>query len=320
MAVLINRVVCSYDGDRRLTSSRAWSGIVKTIRTEVLDIAYEEGGPQTGSLVLLLHGWPDAPRGWRAVAQQLHAKGWRTIAPYLRGTGPTSFLSNETPRVGAGVALAQDAIDLVNSLGIDRFAVVGHDWGARAAYTLAVLFPERITTVSALALAYQPQGLFKIPSFDQARRFWYQWFLCVEGGIGKVRDDQVGFARIQWETWSPTGWLDETEFRKTAESFSNPDWVSITANAYRSRWLKGEAWDSRYDALQRKLLEVRALSTPTLMIQGEADFCDAPSESEGLEAYFTGRYQRVLLDGIGHFPHREAPDAVATAIHRHLAT
>ena len=62
------------------------------------------------------------------------------------------------------------------------------------------------------------------------------------------------------------------------------------------------------------------LSTPTLMIQGESDFCDAPSESEGLEAYFTGRYQRALLDGIGHFPHREAPDAVATAILLHLDT
>jgi pimeloyl-ACP methyl ester carboxylesterase len=56
------------------------------------------------------------------------------------------------------------------------------------------------------------------------------------------------------------------------------------------------------------------------MIQGESDFCDAPSESEGLEAYFTGRYQRVLLDGIGHFPHREAADVVATGILRHLAT
>lgn len=66
---------------------------------------------------------------------------------------------------------------------MDRFAVVGHDWGARAAYTLAAIFPHRITTVIALALAYQPRGLFKIPSFDQTRRFWYQWFLCVDGGL-----------------------------------------------------------------------------------------------------------------------------------------
>src|SRR5436853_7246544 len=55
-------------------------------------------------------------------------------------------------------------------------------------------------------------------------------------------------------------------------------------------WLKGEAWDSRHDSRQQKLQEVRVLSTPTLMIQGESDFCDAPSESDGLEAYFTGRY------------------------------
>jgi pimeloyl-ACP methyl ester carboxylesterase len=291
---------------------------VRTIRTPLLEIAYEEGGPPTGGLVLLLHGWPDAPRGWSAMTQRLHTEGWHTVAPYLRGTGPTKFLSDETPRIGAGVALAQDAIDLVDGLGIDRFAVVGHDWGARAAYTLATLFPERITSVSALALAYQPRGLFKIPSFEQARRFWYQWFLCVEGGRAKVHDDPVGFARIQWATWSPAGWADETEFSETAESFSNPDWVNITANAYRSRWVKGEAWDSRYDSLQRKLQEVEALSTPTLMIQGASDFCDPPSESEGLEPYFTGRYERLLLDGIGHFPHREAPDAVATAILRHL--
>jgi pimeloyl-ACP methyl ester carboxylesterase len=54
------------------------------------------------------------------------------------------------------------------------------------------------------------------------------------------------------------------------------------------------------------------------MIQGKSDFEDAPSESEGMEAYFRGSYHRVLLGGIGHFPHREAPDAVATGILRQL--
>jgi pimeloyl-ACP methyl ester carboxylesterase len=122
-------------------------------------------------------------------------KGLRTIAPYLRGSGPTRFLSPETHRVGAGVALAQDAIDLADQLRLDSFAV-GHDWGARVAYSLAVLFPERIRSVTALALAFQPRALFHIPSFDQARRFWYQWFLCVNGGIAKVHEDPVGFARV----------------------------------------------------------------------------------------------------------------------------
>lgn len=230
-----------------------------------------------------------------------------TIAPYLRGSGPTRFLSNETPRVGAGVPLAQDAIDLADQLGVGQFAVVGHDWGARAAYTLAVLFPERVTNITALALAFQPRGLCKIPRFDQARRLWYQWFLCVDGGLAKVQHDPLGFARTPWDTWSPGGWLDEAEFSQTAKSFLNPDWVAIASNACRSRWRDGEAWDSRYDPLQRRLGEVGTISTPTLSIHGMSDFCDAANESEGLEAHFTVRYQRVLLDSVGHFPPREAP-------------
>jgi pimeloyl-ACP methyl ester carboxylesterase len=291
---------------------------MRTVRSDVLEIAFEEGGPNDGRPVLLLHGWPDAPRGWNAIANHLHKNGWRTIAPYLRGSGPTRFLSENSPRVGSGIALAQDAIDLANEHGLSRFAVVGHDWGARAAYMLAVLFPERITSVTALALAYQPRNLFTVPSFDQARRFWYQWFLCVEGGAASVSADPVGFARIQWETWGPPGWFAEPEFIRTAKSFLNPDWATITLNAYRARWREGEAWDSRYDALQQKLHGRDKISVPTLMIQGASDFCDAPSESEGLDSYFTGGYRRLLLEGIGHFPHREAPVVAATAILRHL--
>jgi pimeloyl-ACP methyl ester carboxylesterase len=216
------------------------------------------------------------------------------------------------------VALAQDALDLADALSLERFAVLGHDWGAREAYILAALFPERVMAIAALALAYQPRGTFSVPAFGQSRRFWYQWFMCTGGGATAVRKDPIGFARIQWETWSPPGWFDDAEFARTAESFSSPDWAAITLNAYRARWLPGEAWDSQYDALQKRLDEVEYLPTPTLMIQGLSDYCDAPDESEGLEAFFTGGYRRVVLENVGHFPHREAPGPVAEAVLRHF--
>jgi pimeloyl-ACP methyl ester carboxylesterase len=288
------------------------------IRTDILEIAFEEGGPPDGIPVLLLHGWPDSPRGWNEVSRRLQAEGYRTIAPYLRGSTPTKFLSKDIPRVGAGVALAQDAMDLTDALGIDNFAVLGHDWGAREAYMLAALFPERVMAIAALALAYQPRGKFNVPSFDQSRRFWYQWFMCTDGGAAAVRKDPIGFARIQWETWSPSGWFDTAEFARTAESFSSPDWAAITLNAYRARWLQGEAWDSRYDALQNRLGEVEYVATPTLIIQGLSDYCDSPDESEGLDAFFTGGYRRVALESVGHFPHREAPGLVADAVLDHF--
>jgi pimeloyl-ACP methyl ester carboxylesterase len=292
---------------------------MRTVSTELLEIAFEEDSPEEGSPVFLLHGWPDAPCGWDGVARGLRMAGWRTIVPYLRGSGETRFRNRDTPRVGAAVALAQDAIDLADKLGVERFAVVGHDWGARVAYVLAALFPERITALAALALGYQPRGLFKVPGFEQSRRFWYQWFLCLDGGVERVHEDAVGFARIQWETWSPQGWFNEAEFAETAKSFRNSDWVQITRNAYRSRWCEGEAWDSRYDAVQKRLGEIEVISRPTLMIQGAADLCDAPSESEGQDGYFTGGYERLLLEGVGHFPHREATNAVTDAVIRHLS-
>jgi pimeloyl-ACP methyl ester carboxylesterase len=287
------------------------------ISTDLLEISYDVAGPEEGRPVLLLHGWPDSPRTWRALAPRLNAQGWRTVAPYLRGFAPTRYLSSDTLRVAQAVALAQDAIDLVDRLGWNRFAVVGHDWGARIAYTLAALFPERLTRIVALSLAYHPRGAFEVPPFSQARRFWYQWFMALDQGAAAIRRDPVGFARIQWETWSPPGWFDEAEFAATAESFTGPDWAAVTLSSYRSRW-GDEPFDARYAVLQRRLAMIETLATPALMIQGGADYCTEPASSEGRERFFTGDYRRLVLEGVGHFPSREAPEAVAEAVLRHL--
>jgi pimeloyl-ACP methyl ester carboxylesterase len=289
------------------------------LKTQLLSIAYEAGGPAGGYPVFLLHGWPDVPAGWANVARTLEHGGYRTIAPYLRGFHPTEFLSANTPRFAGAVAMAQDVIDLANLVGVERFAVVGHDWGARIAYTLAALFPERVSSISALALAYQPRAEFHLGTFVQSKHFWYQFFQCTDAGANAVRADPIGFARIQWETWSPEGWFNEKDFVAASEAFRNPDWAEITLNAYRSRYLPGEVVDHRYDELQEKLRNIVQIRIPALMFQGASDFCDLPSASEGRERYFLNGYTRVLLSGVGHFPHREAPNEVGSGVLRFLS-
>ena len=143
--------------------------------------------------------------------------------------------------------------------------------------------------------------------------------MYLDAGVRAIENDPISFARIQWDTWSPPGWFDEEEFDATAQSFKNPDWLAITLHAYRSRFLSDEPRDPRYDRLARRLADVECLEIATLMIQGADDRCDEPAGSEGMERYFTGGYRRVVLDGVGHFPHREAPDAVAHHIHEHLS-
>jgi pimeloyl-ACP methyl ester carboxylesterase len=246
---------------------------IRTIRTELLEIAFEEGGPEDGPAVLVLHGWPDAPRGWDADTDEI--RSGKSAAKGIRCSG--------TPVVPDKQQTGQ---------------APAHFCPRRRLGLVPVLRLRRTRSIW--------------------RTHWYQWFLCVDGGAEKVRDDPAGFARIQWETWSPAGWFDDAEFARTAESFSNPDWVSITLNAYRARWRDGEVRDSRYEDWQRRLQQVELISTPTLMIQGMDDRCDPPNESEGQERYFVGGYRRVLLDGVGHFPHREAPGIVADAIVNHL--
>jgi pimeloyl-ACP methyl ester carboxylesterase len=156
-----------------------------------------------------------------------------------------------------------------------------------------------------------------MPGFEQARAFWYQWLMYVDDGAEAIRRDPVGFARMQWDTWSPPGWFDDDEFAATAQGFCDPDWAAVTLSAYRARFRADEPRDARYDALRRRLDGVEFIDVPTLMIQGGADQCDEPQASEGLDQYFD-TYRRVVLDGVGHFPHREAPAAVTALVREQL--
>src|SRR5436190_16021892 len=116
---------------------------INHVRTPSLDIAYEESGPADGIPVILLHGFPYDPRCYDEVVPLLVAEGCRALVPYLRGYGPTKFLSPETPRSGQQAALGNDLKEFMDALGITSAALAGYDWGGRAACIVAALWPER---------------------------------------------------------------------------------------------------------------------------------------------------------------------------------
>ena len=118
--------------------------ILQRVRTGTLEIACEVAGPADGVPAILLHGWPYDPRTYDAMVAPLAAAGCRTVVPYLRGFGPTRFLSDRTPRSGQQAALGHDLIELMNALSIERAVLVGYDWGGRGACIVAALWPERV--------------------------------------------------------------------------------------------------------------------------------------------------------------------------------
>ena len=116
------------------SASSAGFGALQPVRTSLLDIAYAEVGPADGTPVLLVHGWPYDIHTYADVAQILGAQGYRVLVPYLRGYGATRFLSDTTSRNGQQAALAVDALDFLDALGIGRAVIGGCDWahGRRA--------------------------------------------------------------------------------------------------------------------------------------------------------------------------------------------
>jgi pimeloyl-ACP methyl ester carboxylesterase len=100
---------------------------LKTIQTKVLEFAFLDEGAAVGWPVILAHGFPYDVHAYDEVVPRLVQAGARVIVPYLRGFGPTRFLSKDTMRSGQQAALGQDLIDLLDALGIQRAILAGYD-------------------------------------------------------------------------------------------------------------------------------------------------------------------------------------------------
>lgn len=289
---------------------------IQEVKTDVLRLAFEDSGPKKAQPVFLLHGWPDSPRTWDKTLPSLHQAGFRTVVPYLRGYGPSKFrdglFGRKLGRTGQPVAFAHDMIDLADRLKIDGFHFVGHDWGARAGYALAALFPQRIKSLTAISVPFHP-GKAAPPDFPQARTFWYQWFLCTKPGEKKFREDPAAFGRAQWNEWSPSGWYAEAELEEAAKSWTGTDFQEVVLHYYRSRW-EHAALDPRYSASQSRFEATKALVVPAQLIHGVEDNSVLAETTDAAQQYFSDGYRRVLLPRVGHFPQRENPDATTAAI------
>jgi len=279
-------------------------------QTQQLLIGYEVQGPVGGPPLLLLHGWPDDVRTWDAVATPLASAGWRTVAPYLRGFGPTRFWDSSVPRTAQPTAMAQDAIDLLDSLELERVTVVGHDWGARIAYTLAALWPERVERLITLANIYEtgmtPGSQL---NYSQQQAFWYQWFFGSERGREALQDNSRELCQYLWKTWSPAWDFTPEEFARTAASWDNPDWVEITLHSYRVRWGNAPI-DPQWVEKEERLKEHPPIFAPTIHFQGEIDGAVLADALKDQSASYVGPYRSHILPGVGHFIQRERPEVV----------
>jgi pimeloyl-ACP methyl ester carboxylesterase len=290
-------------------------GPLKHINAGLLDIAYAEAGPANGPPVILLHGWPYDIYSYVDVAPLLASAGYRVLVPYLRGYGPTRFLSSATLRNGQPSAVAVDIIAFMDALNIKQAILAGFDWGARTANIIAALWPERckaMVSVSGYLIGSQEAGKMPLPPKAELE-WWYQFYFATERGregYDKYRHD---FAKLIWQLASPKWNFDDATFDRSAASFDNPDHVSIVIHNYRWRLALADG-ERRYDDLDKRLAVGPVISVPTITLEGDAN--GAPHlDASAYAKKFSGKYShRVITGGVGHNLPQEAPQAFAQAV------
>ena len=243
---------------------------IKFVETPVLRIGYEEHGDSEAFLIILLHGFPYDIRSWDKVAPELARVGYRVVVPYLRGYGPTRFLSDDDVRMAEQAAIAQDVIDLADALHVHEFALAGFDWGNRAACIASILHPERVKGLVAIG-GYPVQNTLSKGSparaASEAHR-WYQWYFNTDQGKAGLEQNRRDIVRYLWDTWSPKWQYSDNDFDRSADSFDNPDFVDITLHSYRHRHMNAIG-EPRFIEIESRLSSLPAINVPAVVLRGE---------------------------------------------------
>ena len=285
----------------------------KTVQAGVLSIAYEEYGPADGWPCVLGHGFPYDVHAYAEAAPILAAAGARVIVPYLRGFGPSRFLSSETPRSGEQAALGADLLALMDALRIERAVVAGYDWGGRAACIVAALWPERVQAlvsgnsynIQNIALAMEPA-----PPEEEAV-LWYQYYFHSERGRRGLERNRRELARLLWRMWSPTWAFDEAAFARTAGAFDNPDFLDVVIHSYRHRYGL-VAGDPAYAQIETRLAAQPLIAVPAIAIDGDRDGVNFGTAHHA--GKFVGKHEHRVFYGAGHNLPQERPEDWARAV------
>ncbi|MEU3607451.1 alpha/beta fold hydrolase [Streptomyces sp. NPDC035033] len=161
------------------------------VRLSEVELDVEVSGE--GPVVLLLHGFPDSHALWRHQVPALNAAGFRTVAPTLRGFGG-SDRPEGGPEAYHPAKHVGDLLELLARLEVDRFHLVGHDWGSGVAQGLASVVPERLRSLSLLSVGHLASIL--AAGWEQKERSWYMLLFQFPGVAEEwlARDD---FARLR---------------------------------------------------------------------------------------------------------------------------
>jgi pimeloyl-ACP methyl ester carboxylesterase len=257
-------------------------------------------GPHGGRPVLLLHGFPQTSWAWRDELWALAAEGYRAVAPDQRG-----YCSGARPAAREAYAtdqLAGDVLSLADSMEMETFDLVGHDWGGMLAWLVASRRPDRVRSLTVVSTPH-PLALGRIqgqPEPDGATAF-----LCTPEEPERLLLGADGSGRALASVLVDSG-LDDDDAGIYATALSEPGALTSALNWFR-------AMD------ETSLGALQPVSVPTLYVWSTGDGAFGRDVAEATSSHVCGPYTFEVLEGVSHWIPEMEPEKLSSLLVRHLA-
>jgi pimeloyl-ACP methyl ester carboxylesterase len=256
-------------------------------------------GPADGELVLLLHGFPQTSRAWRAQLTALAGAGYHAVAPDQRGYSPGARPDDLGEyRIDRLVA---DVLGVADQLGVERFHLVGHDWGGAVAWQVAGRHPDRLLTLTSVSTPHPGAFRRSIQDGEQRDRSSYMLFFRSPEAEGFFLDNDAAGLRA---LYTASG-LDEDAAAEYVRALTDPGAITAALNWYRAADL------GIVEGLAR-------ITTPTLYVWSTNDPALGREAADATAEHVDGPYRFEVLDGVSHWIAEEAPDALNALLLEHL--
>lgn len=258
-------------------------------------------GPADGQPVIILHGFPEAWFGWENQIHSLAGAGFRVIAPDQRG-----YNLSDKPEGKDSYQIEQlvnDILGLADTLGLDQFYLVGHDWGAIVAWSLALGHPER---VKHLAIANVPHpAVFRSYLLTHPAQMLKSWY----AGFFQIPRLPELFSRAgNWRFLirAMPGYWPEDQQDRYREAWSQPGAITAMINWYRAAARKSTSRNTS-----------SVVKAPTLIIWGKKD-PHLSHQMAPLSLAYCQNGQLVLIEDATHWVQHDQPDTVSQLLIEHF--
>jgi pimeloyl-ACP methyl ester carboxylesterase len=270
-------------------------------------------GPEDGPVIILLHGFPELNISWRHQIPELAAAGYRVVAPNQRG-----YAGSVRDGSYATADLAADVVAMLDTVGAERAVVVGHDWGGGVAWTVAQLYPQRVTALVAMNCP-PPRVLAEhlLRSPRQLRKSWYMFFFQLpvlpERFVSRSMPGILRGGSYVRDVWNREALTPYGEAFATESDARGP-----------INWYRGAFRGALRGALRHSARTPQPIAVPVLIIWGVHD-AFLGQELVSPEALrrtlsFPNEATVVPIESAGHFVQNEAADEVTTALLGWLAS